>query len=152
MESGTALRWLFLCILLFQVLAGCGKSDPEDALLSSEKELIAALEARDTKRALDLLHPDFVARAPDHDRDWARRMMTVMFNRHQKISVMALTSKRHIHPNAPDRATGEGEIAVVGADNILPEAANRFQVRLGWVRVGKQWKLLSLDWSGEGGE
>ncbi|MCL2022540.1 MAG: hypothetical protein FWG81_10890 [Betaproteobacteria bacterium] len=113
--------------------------------MAAEKELIVALEARDAGRALDLLHPDFVAGS--HDRDWARRTMLLLFNRHQKIGVMVLASKRHIHANAPERATSEGEIALIGADNILPDAANRLQVRLGWIMTDGQWKLLNLEWS-----
>ncbi|MCL2075484.1 MAG: nuclear transport factor 2 family protein [Betaproteobacteria bacterium] len=135
--------WL-LCAIVLQGLAGCGRDDPEAALVSAERELVAAIEAKDAGRALDLLHPDFVVGS--HDRDWARRTMLLMFNRHKKVGVMVLSSKRHIHTSVPDRATSEGEIALIGAENILPDAADRFQVRLGWVMVDGQWKLLNLEW------
>jgi len=138
-----------LCLLLlFFLLGGCGRNDPEAALQATEKELIAALEARDVSRTLALFHPDFIGSAADYDRDWAKRTLLLLFTRHQKIGVVVFSSKRSIHPNAPERATSEGEIALIGADNILPDAANRYKVRLGWIMTDGKWKLLNLEWDG----
>jgi len=150
MKWGMALRLLLLSVFLLQSLTGCSRDDPEAELMSAEQELVAALEAREAGRALALLHPDFIAHSPEQNRDWAKGMMRAMFIRHQKISILVLTSKRHIYPESPDRAISEGEIALVGAENILPESVNRIQVRLGWVRMDGDWKLLNITWSGQG--
>lgn len=147
MKWGAALRLLTLLIFVLQSLTGCRANDPEAALKSAEQALIAALEARDASRALEMLHPDFIARAPEQDRNWAKGAMRLMFVRHQKISIMVLTSARRIYPETPDRAMSEGEIALVGAENLLPESLDRIQVRLGWIKMDGEWKLLKLDWT-----
>jgi hypothetical protein len=50
----------------------------------------------------------------------------------------------HINPRMPDRAISEGDVTLLGAENLLPGSATRYRVQLGWMREGKEWKLMHL--------
>jgi hypothetical protein len=143
------LRRLFFSLLMlaFCLLSACSRDDPEAALNKATDTLEAALEARDSRRVLDLLHPDFAAQSPEEEgKAWAQRTMSLMFTRYRNVSVMVLGRTHHIDARLPDRATSEAEVALVGAEGLLPENARRYHVKLGWIREGDAWKLLRLEW------
>ncbi|MDR2637728.1 MAG: hypothetical protein LBB55_05260 [Zoogloeaceae bacterium] len=135
-----------LCLLF---LPGCAGETPEAALARATGELQSALESKDSARVLDILHTDFVARAPDENRDWARRTMLLMFTRYKNISILTMSLDNRIDARSPDRATSEGEVALMGAEGLIPENASRYHVRLGWAKEGGEWKLIRLDFSSQ---
>ncbi|MDR0529577.1 MAG: hypothetical protein LBG69_08220 [Zoogloeaceae bacterium] len=140
----------FLCLFFICALlcAACARKD--DALSALDKAtdtLQRGIAEKDTAQVLGLLHADFAARAPDENRDWAKRVLFAAFSRHKNIRVMTLRLENRLSPGTPDRAISEGEILLIGADGLIPENANRYQVRLGWIQQNGAWRLLRLEFS-----
>ncbi|MDR1350538.1 MAG: hypothetical protein LBJ59_07160 [Zoogloeaceae bacterium] len=138
------LTLLFLGAGLF--FSACSRTDPQVALEASAHELQSALEEKDARRVLSLLSEDFATAAPENGREWARRTMLLMFTRYQNIRVMVLSSESRIDAQMPDRASSTAKVALIGAEGLIPDNARQFQVRMGWVKDGKDWKLTRLEW------
>ncbi|MDR3055092.1 MAG: hypothetical protein LBU53_06785 [Zoogloeaceae bacterium] len=128
-------------------LSACSRADPQAALNAAAGALQTALEAKDASKALDLLHQDFVTeQSSENGRDWAKRTMALAFMRYKNVNIMVLKQETRIDPNLPDRATSEADIALIGAEGLIPDDARHYHVQLGWMKEGEQWKLLRLKW------
>ncbi|GHT94925.1 hypothetical protein AGMMS49545_16990 [Betaproteobacteria bacterium] len=128
-------------------LTACSRPDPQAALNAAAGALQAALEAKDSRKALDLLHEDFVTeQSAENGREWAQRTMALAFLRYKNVNIMVLKQKTQIDANLPDRATSEAEIALIGAEGLIPDDARHYHIQLGWMKEGDQWKLLRLKW------
>ncbi|MDR0775469.1 MAG: hypothetical protein LBE81_02385 [Azonexus sp.] len=136
-------RFILLCAIL---LAACGRSDPQAALDNAARNLQTALENKDASAVMELLHPDFAAQQPEDDREWAKRTMTVMFLRHKNIQVIALLQKSWIDPQVSSRAFTDAQVALTGAEGVIPDSARQYRVQLEWSLLDKQWKLRRLQW------
>ncbi|MCQ4325148.1 hypothetical protein CXK94_01380 [Stutzerimonas stutzeri] len=126
-------------------LASCARDDPEAALQAAAERLQASLESKQTSVLMELLHADFQAQR-QYDRDWARRTAALMFLRHRNVKVIALTQRSWIDPTYPDRGHTEAQLALTGAEALIPQRAGHYQVRLQWRREGNDWQLAQLDW------
>lgn len=133
----------FLCALL--LVSGCSREEPLDALHAATRELQGSIEAKDTAALLALIHPDFRTHA-GHDRDWVRRTASLMFLRHRNVRVLVLSSDSWMDAHYPDRGHSEGQLALTGAEGLLPQSAGHYQVRLEWWREDGQWLLARLHW------
>lgn len=136
------LRSLFLLGFL---LTGCGRDDPRVQLDSAVKQLQDNLEAKNSGAVMEQLHGDFRANG-EFDRDWARRTLTLMFLRHQRIKVIVLSSDSQLDPTYSSRGRTQAQIALTGAENLIPDSAGHYAVKLEWWRAGDEWKLARLDW------
>lgn len=132
--------------LAFVAISGCSRSmDPQASLDAAVQALQDNLEAKKTSAVMDLLDSQFLAQQ-ELDRDWAKRTMTLMFLQHTNVKIVALTRSSHIDPSAPHTGYTDAQVLLTGAQNIVPDAAAPYAVRLQWLRDGKQWKLHTLDW------
>ncbi|QRY80048.1 hypothetical protein JVX91_02705 [Pseudomonas sp. PDNC002] len=139
-------RKLFLSLyLLIFLLAGCGRDDPRAQLDAAVKQLQDNLEAKSSGAVMEQLHADFRANG-EFDRDWARRTMTLMFLRHQQVKVIILSSDSQLDPASPSRGRTDAQVALTGAENLIPDSAGHYSVKLEWWRDGSEWKLARLDW------
>lgn len=136
-------RFILICAIL---LAACGRSDPQAALDAAASGLQTALENKDASAVMALLHPDFAAQQPEDNREWAKRTMTLMFLRHKNIQVIALLQKSWIDPQVSSRAFTDAQVALTGAEGLVPDSARQYRVKLEWSLLDKQWKLLRLQW------
>lgn len=128
-------------------LAACSRTSPQAALDAAAGELQTALEAKDSSKALDLLHEDFVSeQSAENGREWAQRTMTLAFLRYKNVNIVVLKQENHIDANLPDRATSVADIALIGAEGLIPDDARHYHIQLGWVKDGDKWKLLRLKW------
>ncbi|MDR2244427.1 MAG: hypothetical protein LBE15_03335 [Burkholderiales bacterium] len=134
---------LLLCIFL---IAACGRSDPQAALNAAVKNLQTSLEKKDTNAVMTLLHPDFSAQQPENNREWAKQTMTLMFLRYKNINVIALSQDSRIDSRIPSRAFTDANVALTGAEGLIPDRAQHYQVKLEWRLVDKDWKLIRLQW------
>lgn len=132
-------------LLLALLLAGCSRDDPRAALESAAKALQDSIENKDTAALMERLHPDFLANQR-LDREWARRTAALMFLRHRNVRVLALTSDSWIDPSYSNRGHTEAQVALTGAQGLLPERAGHYQVRLEWWLEDGEWLLARLDW------
>ena len=81
-----------------------------------------------------------------YDRDWARRTATLMFMRHRNVRVIALSQRSWIDATYPDRGHTEAQVALTGAEALLPQQAGHYQVRLEWRQENGSWQLARLQW------
>jgi len=137
-----ALSFLLLCSLL----AGCGaRDDPQAALEAAVQRLQDNLEAKDSGAVLEQLHPQFSAQQ-ELDRGWARRTMTLLFLRHKQVRVLALSRSSHIDATYAEKGHSEAQVALTGAEGLIPDSARHYGVSLEWWLEDGEWKLARLNW------
>lgn len=144
------MRRQYLCFALTLaclVASGCSRSvDPQASLEAAVQALQDNLEAKKTSAIIDLLDPQFQAQQ-ELDRDWAERTMTLLFLQHANVKVVALTRSSRIDPSAPQTGYTDAQVVLTGAQNIIPDTAAPYVVRLQWSWKGEQWKLRTLEWN-----
>ncbi|BAP77230.1 hypothetical protein CXF92_05740 [Pseudomonas sp. Choline-3u-10] len=133
----------FMAVAL--MLVGCGRDDPEAALQAAVESLQESIESKDTSRLMDLIHQEFSANQ-EADRDWARRTATLMFLRHRNVNVIALNSRSWIDPTYPDKGYSEAQVALTGAEALLPQRLGHYNARLEWWLADGKWQLARLNW------
>ena len=127
------------------MLVGCGRDDPEAALQAAVESLQESIESKDASRLMDLIHQEFSANQ-EADRDWARRTATLMFLRHRNVNVIALNSRSWIDPTYPDKGYSEAQVALTGAEALLPQRLGHYNARLEWWLADGKWQLARLNW------
>ncbi|MFI8480393.1 hypothetical protein ACIGCM_07470 [Pseudomonas sp. NPDC078700] len=133
-------------LLSFALLSGCGVKDTPQAALDKEvQQLQDNLEAKKTSAVMDQLHPEFAAQQ-QFDHDWAKRTMTLMFLRYKNVKVIALTKDNKIDPTYSSKGYTDAQVAMTGAEGLIPDSARHYAVRLEWWRDGDDWKLARLSW------
>lgn len=133
----------FMAVVL--MLVGCGRDDPEAALQAAVESLQESIESKDASRLMDLIHQEFSANQ-EADRDWARRTATLMFLRHRNVNVIALNSRSWIDPTYPDKGYSEAQVALTGAEALLPQRLGHYNARLEWWLADGKWQLARLNW------
>lgn len=131
--------------LVTLLLIGCARDDPQAALEAAAKALQEHIENKDTAALLARIHPDFRANG-DLDREWVRRTAALMFLRHRNVRVLALSSDSWIDPSYAGKGHGEAQVALTGAQGLLPEHAGHYEARLEWWLEDGEWLLARLDW------
>ena len=132
-----------LCVLA--ILAGCGSNDPAAELDTAVQQLQDNLEAKKTSAVLEQLHPQFSAQQ-EHDRDWAKRTMALLFLRHKNVSVLALSKASRLDPTYSEKGYTEAQVALAGAEGLIPDSARHYGIKLEWWLDDGEWKLARLDW------
>ena len=130
--------------LLMLVLIGCSRTPPEQRLRETVEVLHGAIEQRDATGLNDVLAEDFIG--PDSlDRDGARRMAQLMFLRHRDIGVSLGPVTVQLQP---DHASARFSAALSGGSGqLLPDAAQLYEVETGWREEGGEWRLTSARWT-----
>ncbi len=132
-----------LCVLA--ILAGCGRNDPAAELDAAVQQLQDNLEAKKTAAVLEQLHPQFIAQQ-QNDRDWAKRTMGLLFMRHKNVSVLALSKANSLDPTYSEKGYTDAQVALTGAEGLIPDSARHYGVKLEWWRDDGEWKLARMDW------
>lgn len=132
-------------MMMALLLGGCGRDDPEAALASAAKSLQDSIENKDTARLMQGIHSDFSANR-QLDRDWVRRTAALMFLRHRNVRVIALSSRSWIDPTYPDKGYSETQVALTGAEGLLPDRLGHYDVRMEWWLTEGEWQLARLNW------
>ncbi|MFP8779479.1 hypothetical protein [Hydrogenophaga sp. RWCD_12] len=127
------------------LLTACGTPDPQKALEASVQQLQDHLEAKETKAVLAMLDQDFRAQ-DEHDAEWARKTMTLMFLRYANVKVIAVTRSSRIDPPGSGFGVTEAQVVFTGAQGLIPERASPYSVHLQWVLHGSEWKLRDVRW------
>ena len=127
------------------LLVGCGRDDPEAALKAAVDSLQSSIENKDTSQLMDLVHNEFSANR-ELDRDWVRRTATLMFLRHRNVRVISLNSRSWIDPTYRDKGYSEAQVALTGAEALLPQRLGHYNVGLEWWLTDGRWQLARLSW------
>lgn len=133
-------------LLLALLLSGCGaKDDPQARLEAAVQQLQNNLEAKKTAAVLDQLHGEFRAQQ-SNDRDWAKRTMTLLFLRHNTVKVLALSKNSRVDTTYRDKGYTDAQVALTGAEGLIPDSARHYVVKLEWWQDDGEWKLARLEW------
>lgn len=138
-------RLMIPLFMLLALLAGCGRDDPQAALEAAVERLQSNLEGKKTAAVLKQLHPQFAAQQ-QYDLQWAKRTMVLLFMRHQEVKVIALSQSSRIDPTYSSKAQTEAQIALTGAQGLIPDSAGHYSVKLEWWLEDNEWRLARLDW------
>ena len=137
-----------VCMALLLVLAGCSRSDPEQAVRAQLEVLQQAIDARDAGAVADLLAEDFIGN-DGLDRHGAKQLAAAVFLRHREVGA-------RLGPVTVE-LRGEGEaiarfsvLATGGSGGLLPEQGQVYQVETGWRLQDGDWKLLNASWTPSG--
>jgi hypothetical protein len=137
-----ALAFLMFCALL----SGCGgKNDPQVALEAAVQQLQDNLEAKQNSAVLDQLHPQLSAQG-EFDREWAQRTMLLLFMRHKNVKVLALSKNSFVDATYSEKGHTEAQVAVAGAEGLIPDSARHYSVKMEWWLEGDEWQLARLSW------
>lgn len=126
-------------------LVACSKDDPQRALEAAVQQLQDRIEARDTGAVMALLDERFRAQ-DEHDADWARKTMALVFLRHARVGVTVVTSDIHLDPVSPHIGRATAQVLLTGAQGLIPERMTPYAVEMVWRRDGADWKLRDLRW------
>ncbi|PTQ70952.1 hypothetical protein [Pseudomonas sp. GV071] len=136
---------LWIVALALTLITGCSRSDPQAALEAAVQQLQDNLEGKHSADVMEQLHPEFRAQQQD-DREWAKRTLLGLFLRYQNVRVIALSKTSRIDPNVSTKGYTEAQVAVTGAQGLIPDNANHYSVKLEWWFEGDDWKLARIDW------
>lgn len=141
-----SIRKFAFVLLLALLVVGCGTADdPQVRLEAAVQQLQDNLEAKKSAAVLDQLHGEFLAQQAN-DRDWAKRTMTLLFLRHKNVKVLALGTTSVINATYPDKGYTDAQVALTGAEGLLPDSARHVSVKLEWWQDAGEWKLARLQW------
>jgi len=136
---------LWIVALALTLITGCSRSDPQAALEAAVQQLQENLEAKRSGDVLEQLHPEFRAQQ-QFDREWAKRTMLGLFLRYQNVRVIAVSKTSSIDPAVSSKGYTDAQVAVTGAQGLIPDNANAYSVKLEWWLEGDEWKLARIDW------
>ena len=91
------------------------------------------------------LHPQFSAQQ-QYDRTWAQRTMALLFLRHKQVRVLAIGTRSEVDPTYSDKGHTRAELAMTGAEGLIPDSARHYSVRLEWWLEDGEWRLARLSW------
>jgi len=138
--------FLLLCVALLAVSA-CGSGTDRQSLLNAAvKNLQTALEKKDADAVLALLHPEFSGQDASNDREWAKQTMKLMFLRYKNIRIVVLSQDSRIGDRTADIGATDASVTLTGAEGLIPDSAQHYQVKLEWRWIDKQYKLFRLHW------
>ena len=141
----TAARLIPAFLLIGSLLTGCTPSDPQAALEAAVQQLQDNIEAKRNDEVLEQLHPQFSAQQ-QYDREWARRIMALLFLRHKQVRVIAIGTSSEVDPTYSEKGHTQAEVAMTGAEGLIPDSARHYSVKLEWWLEEGEWKLARLNW------
>ncbi|GLK90425.1 hypothetical protein [Pseudomonas turukhanskensis] len=136
---------LWIVALALTLLSGCSPGNQQAALEAAVQQLQDNLEAKRSSAVVEQLHPEFRAQQ-QYDSQWAKRTMLGLFLRFNNVKVIALSKSSTLDPTSTTKGYTEAQVAVTGAEGLIPDSANAYSVKLEWWLEGSEWKLARIDW------
>lgn len=132
---------------MLSVLAvvACSSPSPEDALNEAARQLQANLENKQAGAAVRQLHEDFLAQQY-YNRQAAQQQMLGLFMRYENVNIVVLNRLCELDRGYHDLGHCTAQVTVTGAQGLIPERLNHYQVTSQWQLAGEEWQLLRLDW------
>lgn len=132
-------------LLTSTLLLGACRDDSLAALEQAADRLQKHLDDKAAGSALEQLHPQFRARG-DLDRGWAGRTMALLFLRHRQVKVLTMARSCELDSTYSTRGHCRAQVALAGAESLLPDSARLYSVRSEWWLEDGDWQLARLDW------
>lgn len=138
------LRSCALFILSVSLLA-CHSQSPADALDAAALRLQENLSNKHSSAAAEQLHQDFSAKH-GMDKQAAQQRMLLLFMRYKNVNILVVNRSCQLDNSYHDRGHCSAQVAVTGAQGLIPERADYYNVKSQWQLDGKDWQLLTLQW------
>ena len=138
------LRSCALFMLSVSLLA-CHSQSPADALDAAAQRLQESLSNKRSAAAVEQLHQDFSAQQ-GLDKKAAQQQMLLLFMRFKNVNILVVNLSCKRDNSYHDRGHCSAQVAVSGAQGLIPERADYYNVDSQWQLNGKDWQLLKLHW------
>jgi len=125
-------------LLLSVLLAGCQRSEPEQAIRAAIDDIELAIGNGDAGAVKQHLSDGFLL-DEQLDRDAVYRMMIAQFLRFRQVKTLVSGLSIELHPNDPGRAFARADVAIAGMQGLLPDDGNLY-------RINSEWRLEDGDW------
>ncbi len=145
---GTGLRIRTTFLVLPLLLAACAEPpDEKDLVIATIRNIEAAAEDANHREFLQHVDPEF-AGAQGFDRRALKAILLRQLNRYQRIRAQLGPIRVTVHDSQqPLRASAEFEALLLGGQGWLPESGELYRFSTGWRKDGREWRLLSANWS-----
>ena len=140
----TLLRSCALLMLSASLLA-CHSQSPAEALDAAAQRLQDGLSHKRSAAVAEQMHPDFSAQQ-GMDKKAAQQYMLLLFMRFKNVNILVVNRACTLDNSYHDRGHCSAQVAVSGAQGLIPERADYYKVNSQWQLNGKDWQLLSLQW------
>lgn len=134
-----------LLALTSLTLVACGSTPPEDALNQAARQLQSNLEDKQAGAVIKQLHHDFLAQQ-SYNKQAVHQQMLGLFMRYKKVNIIVLNRQCQLDTGFNYRGQCTAQVTVTGAQGLLPERLDHYQVSSQWELTGNEWLLHGLDW------
>ncbi len=139
------LRSCALCMLSLSLLA-CHSQSPIDALDAAAQRLEENLSSKRNSAVTEQLHQDFSAQQ-GMDKKAAQQYMLLLFMRFKNVNILVINRTCQLDNSYRDRGHCSAQVAISGAQGLIPERADYYKVNSQWQLNGDDWQLIKLDWN-----
>ncbi len=139
------LRSCALCMLSLSLLA-CHSQSPIDALDAAAQSLEENLSSKRNSAVTEQLHQDFSAQQ-GMDKKAAQQYMLLLFMRFKNVNILVINRTCQLDNSYRDRGHCSAQVAISGAQGLIPERADYYKVNSQWQLNGDDWQLIKLDWN-----
>ena len=139
------LRSCALCMLSLSLLA-CHSQSPIDALDAAAQRLEENLSNKRSSAVAEQLHQDFNAQQ-GMDKKAAQQQMILAFMRFKNINILVVNRSCQLDNSYRDRGHCSAQVAISGAQGLIPERADYYKVSSQWQLNGTDWQLIQLHWN-----
>ena len=139
------LRSCALCMLSLSLLA-CHSQSPIDALDAAAQRLEENLSNKRNSAVTEQLHQDFSAQQ-GMDKKAAQQQMILAFMRFKNINILVVNRSCQLDNSYRDRGHCSAQVAISGAQGLIPERADYYKVSSQWQLNGTDWQLIQLHWN-----
>ncbi len=133
-------------LILSASLVACHSQSPVDALDAAAQRLQEGLSNKRSAAVAEQLHQDFSAQQ-GMDKKAAQQQMLLLFMRFKNVNILVVNRSCQIDNSYYDRGHCSAQVAVSGAQGLIPERADYYKVESEWQFNGKDWQLLKLHWN-----
>ncbi len=138
------LRSCALCMLSLSLLA-CHSQSPIDALDAAAQRLEENLSNKRNSAVTEQLHQDFSAQQ-GMDKKAAQQQMLLLFMRFKNVNILVMNRSCQLDNSYRDRGHCSAQVAISGAQGLIPERADYYKVNSQWQLNGEEWQLIKLEW------
>lgn len=138
------LRACTLLILSVSLLA-CHSQSPAEALDAAAQRLQDNLSNKRSSAVAEQLHQNFSAQQ-GMDKKAAQQQMLMLFMRFKNINILVVNRSCQLDNSYHDRGHCSAQVAISGAQGLIPERAEYYKVTSQWQLNDKDWQLLTLAW------
>ncbi len=139
------LRSCALFMLSLSLLA-CHSQSPIDALDAAAQRLEENLTNKLNSAVTEQLHQDFNAQQ-GMDKKAAQQQMILAFMRFKNINILVVNRSCQLDNSYRDRGHCSAQVAISGAQGLIPERADYYKVSSQWQLNGTDWQLIQLHWN-----